>query len=884
MSQGPAGGVPASGSAGATSSASVSEKSAMSFVSPPQPASRSNPAPKPRSCVACRSRKVRCDKLAPCTNCRRANIACVAPSASRPPRWARRLERGANTTGPGSAGETQQADPGTSQVMERLHNLESLVEELRGQLEHANSAVAGSASSGASTCNSLVNSPADRSRNADHQSSALSTATSSAGLQNQFGRLVLQDAGHSRYVSSGFWSRINDEIDGLKMDARGTSGGESDISSEDEDSPRMPQSAHELDRTPSERHSFLFQLNLSPSHPDLRKLHPLPSQIPFLLSVYSENVQAFIHILHMPTVTQIVRDMRDSNMASLTPANEALLFSIYYATVTSMEEDDVITNFGYTKSELSLKYRLGVEHALAKADFLNVSDIVLVQAFVIFLLLLRRHDSPRYVWMMTGLVIRMAQALGLHRDGSHFNHLNPYEVEIRRRAWWAVCLLDMRASEDQGTELSTQGSSFDAKLPLNINDADIEPQRKQPAVERQPLTDMTFTVITFEICHAQRRLMTPADKGGPSGPEEQSCLLNEMFESLDRRYLQHTTETNNITYWVVVNVARLIIAKMTLLIYLPVLFSSPNEHLSDEIRNKLLVAAIEVAEYNHAINSEKACRHWRWIFQTHTHWHAIVYLLIEICRRPWSPTVERSWVALHSDWLIPAHSKTDQDQRIWFPLRKLMAKAREHREAELKRLRANTMSAAQLEIEDGNMPLPASSGPFPAGTGGDIFRVHWRELVMMPGETGYGTQTQGAPVSGHTPSITVPEVGEAHQSLGPMPVYREGHIWAGFNFGQANIVNQSLSKTNMTSDPAISVAQGTMPSENVQDSSYSRTTATQEDWTCGMPWFLPDMDQSVGAFSDADANTDLDMDIDWYNWVESAKDMELNFGAASNSS
>jgi hypothetical protein len=28
-------------------------------------------------------------------------------------------------------------------------------------------------------------------------------------------------------------------------------------------------------------------------------------------------------------------------MTSLTPANEALMFSIYYAAITSMEEDDV---------------------------------------------------------------------------------------------------------------------------------------------------------------------------------------------------------------------------------------------------------------------------------------------------------------------------------------------------------------------------------------------------------------------------------------------------------------------------------------------------------------------------------------------------------------
>ena len=57
-----------------------------------------------------------------------------------------------------------------------------------------------------------------------------------------------------------------------------------------------------------------------------------------------------------------------------------------------------MTNFGVTKTDLIFKYRIGLELALAKADFLNVPDLVTVQAFAIFLSLVRRHDSPRFVW------------------------------------------------------------------------------------------------------------------------------------------------------------------------------------------------------------------------------------------------------------------------------------------------------------------------------------------------------------------------------------------------------------------------------------------------------------------------------------------------------
>jgi len=46
----------------------------------------------------------------------------------------------------------------------------------------------------------------------------------------------------------------------------------------------------------------------------------------------------------MPTITKLVRHLRASDMTSLSPANEALMFSIYYAAITSMEEEDVSSN------------------------------------------------------------------------------------------------------------------------------------------------------------------------------------------------------------------------------------------------------------------------------------------------------------------------------------------------------------------------------------------------------------------------------------------------------------------------------------------------------------------------------------------------------------
>jgi hypothetical protein len=81
--------------------------------------------------------------------------------------------------------------------MDRLRTLESLVKELSGQLEQANAASAARGSPHGSY-------PASQ--------DGSSPARSAEPVQKQFGRLVLQDANRSRYVSSGFWSRVNDEV------------------------------------------------------------------------------------------------------------------------------------------------------------------------------------------------------------------------------------------------------------------------------------------------------------------------------------------------------------------------------------------------------------------------------------------------------------------------------------------------------------------------------------------------------------------------------------------------------------------------------------------------------------------------------------------------
>ncbi|KAK8112586.1 hypothetical protein PG984_013112 [Apiospora sp. TS-2023a] len=866
----------------------------------PEKSARDAPhaATKPRSCVVCRSRKVRCDKLSPCSNCRRANIPCVLPSADRPPRWARRLDRANLAALSSSSNEAHQqqqqqqqqqsfsssshqqyhsthgggAAAAAVQVAERLQKLESLVKDLSSQLEQAQAAVP--ANSGSPSANSK-DSPSSH-------SGPIAT--------RQSGKLVGQDANRSRYISSDFWSKINDELTALRMDTTQPPDGDSESSEEETSPENSSQPTGELERTPADRNAFIFGHNIGGSPYSCSDLHPLPSQVSYLLDVYSENVNFMAQAVHMPSVVKLAREIRSKGTASLTPSNEALLFAIYYAAVTSMEEDDVKANFGASKSDLNHRFRVGFESAVARADFLNAPNVTLVQAFIAFLCLARRHDSPRYIWMMVGIVIRMAQSIGLHRDGSHFPSLGPYEVEVRRRAWWALYMLDMRSSEDQGTDLTIGKDSFDTKRPMNINDTDIEPGMKEPPKERAGVTDTSYCLVSIEYCSTTGKLLLLELKNGAPDYDHLSRLLDDMYEKLHRECFQHVAQVGQVITELGITITRLVMAKLKLLVFVPLLLSSPTDDFSDDIRTSLFVAAIEVAEYNHSMNENTSFVPYRWIFQTYTHWQSVVYLLLEISRRAWSPLVERAWVALHSKWLIPVNAfKMDKNKEISMPLKKLLAKARKHRAAELDRLRGNPSAAMALEEDDKRRShVPASSGSCPPGFDAvEAFRQLWRQTLATPPDSGTERRadsnypTQGGDVHAEAMDIALP--GNPSSSLGGgtgcTDPRRIATILGGY-LDPSQATTMASSQAMLSPNNVVFALPG---EQQVSGFNTMNPVPGHDPQAFSPSWLWADMDPYTDVFgnldgSPGDTGMDLDHDMNWSDWVQSAKHMERNAG------
>ena len=108
--------------------------------------------------------------------------------------------------------------------------------------------------------------------------------------------------------------------------------------------------------------------------------------------------------------------------------------------------------------------------------------------------------------------IRIAECMGLHRDGTEYG-LSPVETHVRRMIWYQLCFLDLRTYEAQGPRPIIRTEDFTTKFPLNIDDNELEldPPSHEDA---DRWTDMTLSRIRMESNEAIRKIYVDRERVG----------------------------------------------------------------------------------------------------------------------------------------------------------------------------------------------------------------------------------------------------------------------------------------------------------------------------------------------------------------------------------
>lgn len=215
--------------------------------------------------------------------------------------------------------------------------------------------------------------------------------------------------------------------------------------------------------------------------------------------------------------------------------------------------------------------------------------------------------------------------------------------------------------------------------------------------ERTGFTDMTFSLIRFEVANILRRILYI-----PPGPvrctelfanlsiADKEKWITECHQQMEDKYLRDCDMSIPLC-WVTATISRLIMSKMWLIVYHPHQRKDGGASLPQETKDKLFVTSLENVEYSILLETEARTMKWGWLFRTYVQWHAIAFLLSELCVRTKGEAVERAWRALEATagrWWFPLNDtsphRKGQQGCLWKPLRKLLAKAKAAREKEMR--------------------------------------------------------------------------------------------------------------------------------------------------------------------------------------------------------
>ena len=98
-----------------------------------------------------------------------------------------------------------------------------------------------------------------------------------------------------------------------------------------------------------------------------------------LLDIYAQRVNPIIKAVHMSTLRSTL------STTTTNPAQEALTFSIYFAAVSTLMDEECYQCFSESRDALSARFQLAAEVMLSRSGLMTFPTLAVLQAFVVYL-------------------------------------------------------------------------------------------------------------------------------------------------------------------------------------------------------------------------------------------------------------------------------------------------------------------------------------------------------------------------------------------------------------------------------------------------------------------------------------------------------------------
>jgi hypothetical protein len=405
-------------------------------------------------------------------------------------------------------------------------------------------------------------------------------------------------------------------------------------------------------------------------HRPAEELYPPTDQLSFLWETYKVNIDPFIKVLDISAVEQMTCQIRNG-FQSLKSEKQALILSISFAAVISLEGGEVENKFNMPKPQLLTKYQLGTEIALARAEYLTTTSLTTLQAFVIYLSILPKVGACQMAGNLTGLLVKLAISQGLHQDGSYNEKTAPREVEVRRRLWWQVCFLDSRAKHPRFPCSIITEDMFDTGLPSYTAELD------DVSYTESSSSSIALCLLSCKIW----KLVRVVEKMRQTNRNSTLHHIRTTRQEINDQLLRNFGAGNSLES-LIKTLADLVFAKMEMTIHKKP--SSTNLSGTWNEQTPMFNSAVTVIKSVLALKTRQDWKGWRWQIQGSVPWHAYGVALRQLLHQPWEASSEDAW--LPAKTLFDVISEDPQNAAVvkgamWKKLSQMMAGVERERQS-----------------------------------------------------------------------------------------------------------------------------------------------------------------------------------------------------------
>ncbi|KAJ9634722.1 hypothetical protein H2204_006171 [Knufia peltigerae] len=662
------------------------------------------------ACWTCRDRKVKCDKVLPCRNCTVAGIMCSYPPQVRTVRRPKKAQARSNS---------KQNDV----LKERIDKLEALLKKQSPEIH-----LGDDSDNHNDNATFNITRPGDQEEDTvDDRTSALPTSSrlqQPTNLMSLLERIVSGQSDDIPYheprdtmekswklsptsasgtfapqqtlidcdaSDAGYWKKIEQECASqvfIKPPANAKAS-----------SPIQDRARREpVEETPIM--SFPFQGASTITNVPLLSL----AQRQTCWKKYVENVDPILKILHKKTMQTLILT-RDEHAYTINASSKALIQALCLMAVTSMSDADVVANFDTDKHSVTQHCASLTEQALMAAKFLEAQDLSIIQALLLFLYYLRCVEDPRFS-ALSGMVTFLAVRLGLNRD-SAASGLSCLEAELRRRTWWQLVNL-VDHPDDSGLDYFPFGIGADTRMPLNVDDDELDAQHTGPQEERTGFTEASFCLMQYEVTrtfHLIKFERARASSGCKFRAEEAEQQLYSSREVIRNKYFQGDGKEAAVAEYAA-NVIAMVLAKRRILMHISPDRNRTGEVLLPDAQDHLFLLAVHVLELSRGLQTNASAGRWRWLSATYFQWSIAAFVVRNLTIRPSSPATNRAWRAV--DGLLDQWPASVRNCAKANALRGLLADAARAREAQNQNIWTSTISAWPSSNFSSFPPAPLS--------------------------------------------------------------------------------------------------------------------------------------------------------------------------------